>query len=131
MAIQIRRGTDANFNANYSNLVDGEPIITTDTERFAVGVANGTFAEFANVELLASEFDDYQSYYPGDYCTYRGKLYKCISATETSSWDYSKWTVSTVDELIKAMETRTTALETSVDALGNVANLTYTVVSTF
>lgn len=75
MAIQIRRGTDSQWESNKSNIVAGEPAITTDTGRFMVGTGTGTFAEFAK-------------------------------------------------------ETRVATLETTVGALGNVANLTYTVVST-
>lgn len=52
MAIQIRRGTDANWEANNSNIVEGEPAITTDSERFFVGTGEGTFAEFANINDL-------------------------------------------------------------------------------
>ncbi len=55
MAIQIRRGTDANWEANNSNIVEGEPAITTDSGRFFVGTGFGTYAEFANV----NDLDDY------------------------------------------------------------------------
>lgn len=45
MAIQIRRGTDAGFEANKSNIVAGEPVVTTDTGRIIVGTGNGTYTE--------------------------------------------------------------------------------------
>ena len=54
MAIQIRRGTDANWEANKSNIVQGEPAITTDSERFFVGTGDGTYAEFLNVDDLTN-----------------------------------------------------------------------------
>ena len=49
MAIQIRRGSDADWEANKSNIVAGEPAITTDSERLFVGTGSGTYAEFVNV----------------------------------------------------------------------------------
>lgn len=54
MAIQIRRGTDAQWEANKSNIVQGEPAITTDSERFFVGTGDGTYAEFLNVDDLTN-----------------------------------------------------------------------------
>lgn len=130
MAIQIRRGTDANFNANSESIVEGEPIITTDTERFAVGVSNGTYAEFTNTEVIASEYSTSSSYSEGDYCTYQGKLYQAI-AQSGGAWNATAWTQIVLTDEIVELQGRATALETSVNALGNVANLTYTVVSTF
>ena len=47
MALQIRRGTDAEWEANNYNIVAGEPAIATDTGRFFVGTGNGTFSEMA------------------------------------------------------------------------------------
>ena len=59
MAIQIRRGTDTEWETNKSNIVVGEPAVTTDTGRFFVGTGTGTYAEFANKADLgdASELD--------------------------------------------------------------------------
>lgn len=54
MAIQIRRGTNANWEANKSNIVQGEPAITVDTERFFVGTGDGTYAEFVNVNDIGN-----------------------------------------------------------------------------
>lgn len=68
MAIQIRRGTNTQWEANKSNIVAGEPAITTDTGRFFVGTGSGTYQEYAqatrtvnghpltsNVELFAQD----------------------------------------------------------------------------
>lgn len=41
MAIQIRRGTNTEWESNNSNIVVGEPAIATDAERFFVGTASG------------------------------------------------------------------------------------------
>ena len=46
MGIQIRRGTDAQWEAQKSHIVGGEPVIATDSERLFVGTGNGTFAEY-------------------------------------------------------------------------------------
>lgn len=52
MAIQIRRGTDSAWNSNKSNIVAGEPVITTDTGRLFVGTGSGTYAEFPNLNAM-------------------------------------------------------------------------------
>lgn len=62
MAIQIRRGTDAQWESNKSNIVAGEPAITTDTGRFMVGTGSGTFAEFVNTGDLATAEQDLKDY---------------------------------------------------------------------
>ena len=49
MAIQIRRGTDAQWEAGKSNIVVGEPAITTDTERAFIGTGSGTYVELATI----------------------------------------------------------------------------------
>ena len=54
MAIQIRRGTDSGWESNNSNIVAGEPAITTDTGRFFVGVDDGEFVEFASKNYVDS-----------------------------------------------------------------------------
>ena len=46
MAIQIRRGTEAQWENGKSNILDGEPAITTDTNRLFVGTGNSSYAEF-------------------------------------------------------------------------------------
>lgn len=91
MAIQIRRGTNANWESNYSNIVDGEPAITTDTERFMVGTSSGAFAEFANVGILADAFDSSANYIVGELLTYKGKVYEC-STPHSGNWNASHFT---------------------------------------
>lgn len=49
MAIQIRRGTQAQWEAEKSNIVAGEPAIATDTGNVYVGTGNGTYTELANI----------------------------------------------------------------------------------
>lgn len=52
MAIQIRRGTDAEWESNKSNIVAGEPAIATDTERVFVGTGTGTYVELASKDYV-------------------------------------------------------------------------------
>lgn len=52
MAIQIRRGTEAQWESNKSHIVEGEPAVTTDTGRFFVGTGSGTYAEFPNTDSI-------------------------------------------------------------------------------
>lgn len=54
MAIQIRRGTDSDWESGKSNIIVGEPAITTDTKRCFVGTGTGTYAEFANQTQVSS-----------------------------------------------------------------------------
>lgn len=104
MAIQIRRGTNANWESNYSNIVDGEPAITTDTERFMVGTSSGAFAEFANVEVLADEFDANHSYIVGEPCTYKGKIQVCTTP-HSGAWNSSHFSpMSLNDALLSASD---------------------------
>lgn len=49
MAIQIRRGTESEWEAGKQNIVVGEPCVTTDTGRFFVGTEDG-FSEMARME---------------------------------------------------------------------------------
>lgn len=124
MAIQIRRGSNSDWESNNSKVTYGEPAFTYDTGRFFVGKSTvGTWAEFMNIETLATPYDTATTYNVGDYCVYRGKLYQCTAST-TGDWDATKWNLSTVGDKIAEVESE-------LDALGNVSNLSYTVVSTF
>ena len=104
MAIQIRRGTDAEWESNKSNIVAGEPAVAMDTERMFIGTGSGTYMEVANIEVLADAFDSSASYVVGDFVSYHGKVYKCN--TEHSG----AWNASHFDEV---------ALADALDALGD------------
>lgn len=54
MSIRFRRGTNSQWEANKSNIIAGEPAITTDTGRFFVGVANGSSVEFLSFRRTAT-----------------------------------------------------------------------------
>ena len=95
MAIQIRRGSNADWESNYSNIVEGEPAVATDTERAFIGTGEGTFMEMPNIDLIASEYESETEYSVGDYCIYQGKLYQATSAT-TGAWDSTAWSQDTI-----------------------------------
>lgn len=99
MAIQIRRGTNANWESNYSNIVSGEPAITTDSERFLVGTSVGAFAEFSNMNELAEPYDVASSYIVGQTCNYKGQIYVCLSPT-SGTWDSTKWNAVTLSDSV-------------------------------
>lgn len=64
MAIQFRRGTQAQWDANNSNIVAGEPVITTDTGNVYVGTAPGEYVELGkasditDLETQVSDVED-------------------------------------------------------------------------
>lgn len=95
MAIQIRRGSNADWELNKNNIVAGEPAVALDTERTFIGTGNGTFMELANIEVIASTYNTSTSYSAGDYCEYQGTIYKA-NASATGAWDSSKWDAVTV-----------------------------------
>ena len=87
MAIRMRYGTDAEWEAGKSNLVTGEPAVTTDTERAFIGTngllgadysdGNISYMELANLKRIAPQHDIYERYKVGDLVFYHGELYEC------------------------------------------------------
>ena len=102
MAIQIRRGTNAQWDANNSNIVVGEPAVTTDTGRMFIGIGSGTFKELANTDTLASEYNTVVSYTEGAIVMYQGKLYQCNTAT-SGTWTPADWDEITVASAINGI----------------------------
>ena len=100
MAIQIRRGTDSGWESNNSNIVAGEPAVTTDTGRFFVGTDTGEFVEMVNIDTIAPAYDSSVTYNVGDYCVEQGNLYVCNTANTTGTWDSSKWTKITIKQAL-------------------------------
>ena len=79
MAIQIRRGTNAQWESNNGNIVSGEPAITTDTKRFFVGTGTGTFAEFPTIEKV------FDMIYPV------GSIYMIVNSTSPATLFGGTW----------------------------------------
>lgn len=61
MAIQIRRGTKAEWGLNNSNIVEGEPVIALDSEEVFVGTGSGTYVQLASVGNVDSSVKTYIS----------------------------------------------------------------------
>ena len=102
MAIQIRRGTDAQWESNKSNIVVGEPAIATDTERVFVGTGSGTYTELANASAVAQEYNTATSYVVGDIVLYKGQLKRCNTPT-SGAWVSANWDDVTLAEAIEAL----------------------------
>ena len=107
MAIQIRRGTNTEWESNNSNIVVGEPAIATDAERFFVGTASGDFAEFANLDIIAPAYDTTTSYVVGDIINYHGKLYSC-NAPCSGAFNIGYWNETSLTEILKDLENEIT-----------------------
>ena len=79
MAIQIRRGTNAQWESNKNNIIVGEPAIATDTGQFFVGTGTGTYAEFVNKDALLD------SIYPV------GSIYMSVNNTDPTTLFGGTW----------------------------------------
>lgn len=51
----------------------------------------------ARVPLTAIEFSPYTNYSVRDYCTYQGKLYRCITEHSAAAWNASHFTETNID----------------------------------
>lgn len=99
MAIQIRRGSNAEWEVNNSNIVVGEPAVATDSKRAFIGTASGAYMELANIEAIAPAYDPGNSYMVDDYVSYQGKLYVCTVPT-SGAWNASCWQVTSIGQAL-------------------------------
>ena len=99
MAIQIRRGSNAEWETNNSNIVVGEPAVATDSKRAFIGTASGDYMELANLEAIAPKYDSTKSYGVDDYVSYQGKLYVCTVPT-SGAWNASAWQVTSLGQAL-------------------------------
>ena len=102
MAIQIRRGTESGWESNYSDVVVGEPVITTDTERFFVGTGTGTYAEYVNIKAIAPAYDSTRNWYEGEFCVFSGRLYVCTADT-TGAFDSNDWDLTDINGIVSSL----------------------------
>ena len=107
MAIQIRRGTNAGWESNSSNIVVGEPVFTTDSNRLILGRANGIYTDFANSATVADAYNSSANYIIGQICSYQGRIWKCTKRT-SGAFDATAWTLMPVSN---AMLSRSDYLE--------------------
>lgn len=99
MAIQIRRGSNAEWETNNSNIVVGEPAVATDSKRAFIGTASGAYMELANLEAIAPKYDSTKQYGIDDYVSYQGKLYVCTVPT-SGAWNTSAWQETTLGQAL-------------------------------
>lgn len=104
MALQIRYGTDTEFELGKSNIVSGEMGVTTDTERMVVGTDSGTFMELPNIESLAPAYDSSETYTTGDVVSYGGKFYVLMGGSATGAWDSTLWEETTLGEVMEKLK---------------------------
>lgn len=46
--------------------------------------------------LFANEYSSSATYAVGDYCSYEGKVYKCVTATASEAWTPSHWSATKI-----------------------------------
>lgn len=80
MAIQFRRGTDAEWKDNKNNIVAGEPVITLDTGKLFVGVGDSTSIQF------------------------NGLVEEGVHADEKGTWTYRKWKNGVLEQWFKSID---------------------------
>lgn len=99
MAIQIRRGSNATWEANKSNIVVGEPAVTTDTKRAFIGTSTGHYMELANIESVAPAFNESTTYNAGDVVTYRGLMWVAI-AESSGVFNSANWEQMSIGNML-------------------------------
>ena len=99
MAIQLRRGSESDWENTSANIVVGEPVVTLDSNRLFIGTGTGAYTEFVNVAALAPSYDDSVNHYVGEYCAYGGRLYVCTTDT-TGAWNSNDWTETDINAIV-------------------------------
>ena len=100
MAIQIRRGTNAGWEASHSNIVVGEPAVTTDTERAFIGTGSGLYMELANLARVAPVYDPSVGYEIGDICSWQGEIYMANART-SGAFNIACWDKKSFGAILK------------------------------
>lgn len=90
--------------------------ITTPSDDDILVYQNGEWVNMANPASTANFADAYDptaTYNTGDVCIYNNVLYICTAPT-TGDFDPSKWTATTIDNLIGSLSTLTTTDKSSL-----------------
>lgn len=74
-------------------------------------------------ENIATEYDPTATYNTGDVCIYNNVLYICTDDNITGTFDPSKWTATTIDNVIGSLSTLTTTDKSSIVGAVNEVNL--------
>lgn len=86
---------------------------------YKINLADLLNSASADITVIAAEYDDTASYAVGDYCTYDGLFYRCITAVTAEAWDATKWDEVTVGEELqdKASTSDLATLQTTVGGI--------------
>ena len=98
--IQYRYGDNSGWEQNHSNIVNGEPVVSTFPARHFIGTgATGQYMEVATYGALARNFVSTVTYKKGDVVVYMGKIYKCVTAS-SGEFNPSYWEQTTLGEYL-------------------------------
>lgn len=96
---------------------------TTELSDFTDKTTLGAIKETAKDKNVADEYDDTQTYDKGDVVIYKNTLYICTTNNTTGTWDASKWTATTIDNVIGDLSSLTTSVTSSLVGAVNEVNL--------
>ena len=124
--------TDSNVTSTKSVTVEqigdaicGEQVhatLETDDQTIIGGIN-----ELAKDKNVADEYDDTHTYNIGDITIYGNTLYICNTNNTTGTFDPSKWTATTIDNIIGSLSQLTTTDKSSlVGAVNELAPTAYT-----
>lgn len=82
----------------------------------------GSINELAKDKNIADEYDDTHTYNTGDVTIYDNTLYICNTNNTTGTFDPSKWTATTIDNIIGSLTTLTTSDKSSLVGAVNEVN---------
>ena len=98
---------------------------TTDLADFTDKTITGAIKETAKGKNVADEYDGTQTYDKGDVVIYKNTLYICTTNNTTGAWDATKWTATTIDNVIGDLSSLTTTVKSSlVGAVNEIASYT-------
>ena len=98
---------------------------TTELSDFADKTPLGAIKETAKDKNVADEYDGTQTYNKGDVVIYKNTLYICTTNNTTGTWDATKWTATTIDNVIGSLSQLTTTDKSSlVGAVNEIARYT-------
>lgn len=100
---------------------------TTDLADFTDKTTLGAIKETAKGKNVADEYDATQTYDKGDVVIYKNTLYICTTNNTTGTWDPSKWTATTIDNIIGDLSTLTTTDKSSLVGAVNELDKTATI----
>jgi len=82
----------------------------------------GGINELAKDKNIADEYDDTHTYNTGDVTIYDNTLYICNTNNTTGTFDPSKWTATTIDNVIGSLSQLTTSDKSSIVGAVNEVN---------